>query len=189
MQSLTQGQCQQRRCSLLHDRSQAATAVRAACSRCRLTCQARRTKSGGGERETKQATKATTNSTASSRSNASASSKGSSNNGRSPHNRNNKQQVSQLEAFVRDTPVLNRFLDGTLILGDAVMLIATEASSERVPTEQIPALAAVAVGSWIIAGAVLGDYAMEPGQPAASTNILCIISSSRCLSPWRHDGA
>jgi len=42
------------------------------------------------------------------------------------------------------------------------MVIATEVSSERLPLEQVPALASVAVGSWILAAAVLGDYAMEP---------------------------
>lgn len=132
-----------------------------------LTCLARRTKSGGGERDTKQATNATSNSTASSRSTTPPPSKNSQDNRSNTPSRNSKQQVSQLEAFIRDTPVLNRFLDGTLILGDAVMLVATEASSERLPVEQIPALAAVAVGSWVIAGAILGDYTMEPGQPTS----------------------
>jgi hypothetical protein len=42
------------------------------------------------------------------------------------------------------------------------MVLATEVSSERLPLEQVPALASVAVGSWILAAAVLGDYAMEP---------------------------
>lgn len=46
----------------------------------------------------------------------------------------------------------NRLLDGTLILGDAVMVIATELSSERLPLEQLPALGGVAVASWVIAG-------------------------------------
>lgn len=41
-------------------------------------------------------------------------------------------------------------------------VIATEVSSERLPLEQVPALAAVATGSWILAAALMGDYAMEP---------------------------
>lgn len=133
-------------------------------SRRALNCLARRTKSGGGDRDVKQTTNASNNSTASSRTTSPPPSKSSQSNRSSTPSRNSKQQVSQLEAFVRNTPVLNRFLDGTLILGDAVMLVATEASSERLPVEQIPALAAVAVSSWIIAGAILGDYTMEPGQ-------------------------
>jgi hypothetical protein len=52
----------------------------------------------------------------------------------------------------------NRFQDGILILGDAVMVLATELSSERLPLEQLPYLGGVAVASWVFAGAVLGDY-------------------------------
>jgi hypothetical protein len=60
----------------------------------------------------------------------------------------------------------NRFLDGTLILGDAVMVLATECSSERLPLEQLPALGGVAVLSWVLAGAILGDYTAEPDPDA-----------------------
>lgn len=60
----------------------------------------------------------------------------------------------------------NRFQDGILILGDAVMVLATELSSERIALEQIPALGGVAVASWVIAGAILGDYTQEPDPDA-----------------------
>lgn len=144
--------------SLGHRTPASATCLR---SRSRgLTCVARRTKSGGGDKDTKRSSTASSSSrTASGRRTPSSRDSSSSSSGKV-----SKQHISQLEQFMRETPVVNRFLDGTLILGDAVMLIATEASSERIPVEQIPALAGVAVTSWIIAGAALGDYAMEPGQ-------------------------
>jgi hypothetical protein len=74
--------------------------------------------------------------------------------------------MSELEALMRRTPGLNRFLDGTLILGDAVMVLATEASSERLPLDSMPALAGVAVAAWIAAGALLGDYSKTPDPDA-----------------------
>lgn len=46
------------------------------------------------------------------------------------------------------------------------MVLATELSSERIALEQIPALGGVAVLSWIVAGAVLGDYTAEPDPDA-----------------------
>ncbi|KIZ01536.1 hypothetical protein MNEG_6425 [Monoraphidium neglectum] len=82
------------------------------------------------------------------------------------HERRRQQQrasgMTQLEEFMRDTPGLNRLVDGTLILGDAVMVLATEVASERVPVGELPYLAAIAVFSWILAGAALGDYKAVP---------------------------
>lgn len=46
------------------------------------------------------------------------------------------------------------------------MVLATELSSERLPLESIPALGGVAVASWVLAGAMLGDYANEPDPDA-----------------------
>jgi len=137
--------------------------------------------------------------------------------------------MTKLEEVMRDTPGLNRLVDGTLILGDAVMVLATEvrargvcwgcgglgvcgdvnamrflyclaaarpscstppsplphprthtpahahctkppstaqAASERVPVNEVPYLAAVAVVSWVFAGAVLGDYKGEQDPDA-----------------------
>ncbi|KAI8474853.1 MAG: hypothetical protein J3K34DRAFT_406794 [Monoraphidium minutum] len=71
--------------------------------------------------------------------------------------------MTELEEFMRETPGLNRLVDGTLILGDAVMVLATQAASERVPLGEAPYLAAVAALSWVLAGAVMGDYKAEPG--------------------------
>lgn len=74
--------------------------------------------------------------------------------------------MTQLEEMMRDTPGLNRLVDGYMILGDAVMVLATEVASERVPLNEMPYLAGVAVFSWILAGAVLGDYKNEPDPDA-----------------------
>ncbi|KAF6249838.1 hypothetical protein COO60DRAFT_1706334 [Scenedesmus sp. NREL 46B-D3] len=128
-----------------------------------VTCVARRTKSGGGERDRKVSSSTSTKSSSgnSSQFTGNKPSSSSSSSGPSPTRQRGKQQgISELESFIRKTPVANRFLDGLLILGDAVMLLATEMSSERLPLEQVPALASVAVISWVAAGAVLGDYAM-----------------------------
>jgi hypothetical protein len=46
------------------------------------------------------------------------------------------------------------------------MVLATELSSERLPLEQLPALASVAVLSWVVAGAALGDYMARPDPDA-----------------------
>jgi hypothetical protein len=37
-----------------------------------------------------------------------------------------------------------------------------QVSSERVPFEELPYLATVAMSSWVLAGALLGDYMMVP---------------------------
>ena len=42
---------------------------------------------------------------------------------------NPKQQMSRVEAFMRSTPGFNRFVDGTLLLGDVVMVLATQVST------------------------------------------------------------
>lgn len=47
------------------------------------------------------------------------------------------------------------------------MVAATELSSERVPYEQLPALASVTVLAWVCAGAALGDY-MKVADPDAN---------------------
>lgn len=46
------------------------------------------------------------------------------------------------------------------------MVLATELSSERLPYEQLPALAGVTVTSWVLAAALLGDYTKEPDPDA-----------------------
>jgi hypothetical protein len=109
-----------------------------------VTCVARRTKSGGGERDRKSPSPTSTKSSSSNSSQItgtrpSKSSSSSSNNSSRPSVApGGKQQgISELETFIRNTPVANRFLDGILILGDAVMLLATEMSSERLPLEQV----------------------------------------------------
>eukprot|EP00775_Hariotina_reticulata_P005488 gene5488-5722_t len=133
-----------------------------------LICFARRTQSGGRDtgssKRTSHSTSTTGSRTAAKRdARTTIPSKTSSPPGTSSSKRSNvKQQPSRLETFFRTTPGFNRFIDGTLMFGDAVMVLATEVSSERLPFEQVPALASVAVGSWILAAAVLGDYAMEP---------------------------
>lgn len=44
---------------------------------------------------------------------------------------------SYLEFQFRTNPILRRLQDGTLMLGDIVMLLATEASSERIPLDSM----------------------------------------------------
>lgn len=48
--------------------------------------------------------------------------------------------------------------DGTLMCGDVVMLLATEASSDRIPWDQLPYLAAVVITSWVVTATAKGDY-------------------------------
>jgi hypothetical protein len=57
--------------------------------------------------------------------------------------------------------VLNRFADGTLVLGDAVMVASTQLSSERIAWEEAGPLLAVSVGAWVLAAAARGDYLPE----------------------------
>lgn len=52
-----------------------------------------------------------------------------------------KPQSSAIGDFIRQNPILNRLYDGTLVLGDCVMLAATEVSSERITFEDLPTLA------------------------------------------------
>lgn len=54
---------------------------------------------------------------------------------------------SQLELMFRTNPILMRLQDGTLLLGDIVMLLATEASSERIPLDSMLPL----TGGWVLA--------------------------------------
>ncbi|KAL6764865.1 hypothetical protein V8C86DRAFT_2464909 [Haematococcus lacustris] len=65
---------------------------------------------------------------------------------------------SWLGDLIKNTPVLNRLSDGTLLMGDVVMVVATEVSSERIPLEVLPQLAGVMAGSWVMAGLLMGDY-------------------------------
>jgi hypothetical protein len=74
--------------------------------------------------------------------------------------------MTKLEEVMRDTPVLDRFVDGALVLGDIVMVVATEVASDRVPGPSLACLAGVAAASWVLAGAALGDYKAEPDPDA-----------------------
>jgi len=68
-------------------------------------------------------------------------------------------QATRKSRNVTKYPVLARLIDGPLILGDAVMIAATEFSSQRIPwTEDTKWLLCVAVLSWFTAGVILGDY-------------------------------
>ncbi|KAG2438400.1 hypothetical protein HYH02_010855 [Chlamydomonas schloesseri] len=68
---------------------------------------------------------------------------------------------SQLGDLMRRSPLLSRFSDGTLLLGDCVMILATEASSERIEWASFPALVGVLLGTWVAAGAWNGDYSPD----------------------------
>jgi hypothetical protein len=117
-----------------------------------------------------------------------------------------KQQQKQKQDVKRAAPtgVARRFQDGLLIMGDVVMVLATEASSDRIPLSQMPLLAGVVAvrcaspppraqlppgglliapppgtlprrctaptapsalplspRSWVLCGAVVGDYTFE----------------------------
>jgi hypothetical protein len=54
--------------------------------------------------------------------------------------------MTKLEEMMRDTPGLNRLVDGTLILGDVVMVVATEVRpvGGRAGRARLPAVAAAA---------------------------------------------
>lgn len=54
--------------------------------------------------------------------------------------------------------LIYRFRDGQLLLGDLVVVAATEASSERIPLESMPMLTGVSLGCWLVAAIALGDY-------------------------------
>jgi hypothetical protein len=66
--------------------------------------------------------------------------------------------TTRLGELVRSTPVLNRFADGTLVLGDAVMVASTQLSSERISWDEAAPLLAVSVAAWVLASAARGDY-------------------------------
>lgn len=78
-----------------------------------------------------------------------------------------KTPPSKLDQYVRQHPVLSRFYDTTLLLGDAVMIAATEASSERIELADMPTLIGVMLIAWLAAAAYNGDYS---GRPATSDN-------------------
>lgn len=66
-------------------------------------------------------------------------------------------------------PVLSRLMDGALIMGDAVMMTATELSSTRLPWDQdLKYLLGVMVLSWFAAAFSLGDYR---GVPPTTDNL------------------
>lgn len=77
--------------------------------------------------------------------------------GRDPRHKN----MSRVEVFMRTTPPLNMFVDYKLLLGDVVMVLATETASDRIPLDQMPQLTASLVAAWLFAGALRGDYRME----------------------------
>ncbi|GAX73910.1 hypothetical protein CEUSTIGMA_g1360.t1 [Chlamydomonas eustigma] len=85
------------------------------------------------------------------------------------NNRNSKPKPSENKSSKGSSSKLtSRVADGALILGDAVMLIATEMSSERLLwDEEALYLVGTAVLSWFIAAAALGDYT---GKPPSSEN-------------------
>lgn len=69
------------------------------------------------------------------------------------------QQLSGWDTFVRSTPLFNRFVDGTLIFGDCVMILATEGASDRMPlVEGWPYLVAAVIISWVAVSGARGDY-------------------------------
>lgn len=84
-----------------------------------------------------------------------------------------KPPPSKLDVYVRNHPVLSRFYDTTLILGDCVMIAATEASSERIQFNDMPTLIGVMLIAWIGAGAWNGDY--NGRQPGAENWYLSLL--------------
>ncbi|GLI64676.1 hypothetical protein VaNZ11_008029 [Volvox africanus] len=76
---------------------------------------------------------------------------------------------SRLESYMRKHPVFSRFYDTTLLLGDCVMILATEASSERIEWSSFPALVGVLLVCWVTAGAWNGDY--SPGGSRAHEDV------------------
>ncbi|GLC45800.1 hypothetical protein PLESTB_001154600 [Pleodorina starrii] len=69
-----------------------------------------------------------------------------------------RSDASRLDTYMRKHPIFSRFYDTTLILGDCVMILATEASSERIDWSSFPALVGVLLVCWVAAGAWNGDY-------------------------------
>ncbi|GIL73574.1 hypothetical protein Vretimale_5185 [Volvox reticuliferus] len=76
---------------------------------------------------------------------------------------------SRLDSYMRKHPLLSRFYDTTLLLGDCVMILATEASSERIEWSSFPALVGVLLVCWVTAGAWNGDY--SPGGSRAHEDV------------------
>jgi hypothetical protein len=62
-----------------------------------------------------------------------------------PPNRNRKPQMSRVEAFMRSTPGLNRFVDGTLLAGDVVMVLATQVGTAAAGVDELLATCTVVV--------------------------------------------
>lgn len=77
---------------------------------------------------------------------------------------------SQLERLIDLVPALALVQDGQLIFGDAVMISATEASSDRMPWQSMPLMCAVLVGCWAGAALVRGDY-KAPEEEATSLSM------------------
>ncbi|GIL49535.1 hypothetical protein Vafri_5736 [Volvox africanus] len=76
---------------------------------------------------------------------------------------------SRLDSYMRKHPIFSRFYDTTLLLGDCVMILATEASSERIEWSSFPALVGVLLVCWVTAGAWNGDY--SPGGSRAHEDV------------------
>eukprot|EP00197_Chlamydomonas_leiostraca_P009660 CAMPEP_0202864216 /NCGR_PEP_ID=MMETSP1391-20130828/4548_1 /ASSEMBLY_ACC=CAM_ASM_000867 /TAXON_ID=1034604 /ORGANISM="Chlamydomonas leiostraca, Strain SAG 11-49" /LENGTH=187 /DNA_ID=CAMNT_0049543939 /DNA_START=78 /DNA_END=638 /DNA_ORIENTATION=- len=86
-------------------------------------------------------------------------------------------QQSAIGAFIAKTPILNRFQDGTLILGDLVMVAATEFSSERLTDPgAVPILCGTMMASWLVASAAMGDY--KGGVPSSDNWYLQVLGPS-----------
>ncbi|KAG2491581.1 hypothetical protein HYH03_010148 [Edaphochlamys debaryana] len=79
-------------------------------------------------------------------------------NGRKPAGAAGGNGGSHLDGAMRRHPLFSRFYDTTLLLGDCVMIVATEASSERIEWSAFPPLVGVMLAAWVAAGAWNGDY-------------------------------
>jgi len=84
-------------------------------------------------------------------------------------------------------PLLARFGDGALMLGDCVMIAATEASSDRVGWAAMPVLGGVLLGSWLLVAVARGDYAPpreEPSSLAAMLGLPALVAITDAMLTW-----
>jgi hypothetical protein len=68
------------------------------------------------------------------------------------------QNLSNFEAFFRKAPFFKQYADGTMLLGDCVMILATQYSSGQISYNDSSFLGLVVLLSWVCFGGSRGDY-------------------------------
>jgi hypothetical protein len=78
-------------------------------------------------------------------------------------------QLSVFEYFFRKSPVFSQFVDGTMVLGDSVMVFATQMACNRISFSDNTFIGCIMFLCWIFTAASKGDYKGLP--PVPSNNV------------------